>query len=199
MVQNIKKQFIVPGGKGFAFSVKKDQTLKITDLKGKQVVDFLSFNANNYKEYLSVTQTRTNRDQNFFIKKDDYLLSNLRNPIAQIIDDTVETHDLLIAACDPYYYEEIGLPKHHSCHQNFIDILSPYNIESWEFPDPFNIFQNTQMRSDGSWFQDTPPSNAGDYIILKMHMDVLCAISVCPFDLEGFNDGKPTPVQLNIE
>src|SRR5690625_1355089 len=166
------RQFKVDGGKGAAFIVKKGQTLKITDLEGQQVIDFIAFNEDNFTEYLSVTQTRTNVHGNFYISTDDVLLSNLRNTIARITADTVGVHDLLIAACDPYYYAEVGHEGHHSCHQNFIDVLIPYGIKPWEHPDPFNIFQNTQIRSDGSWFQDDPPSKAGDYIELTFAMDV---------------------------
>ncbi|MGM8365296.1 DUF1989 domain-containing protein [Virgibacillus sp. W0181] len=197
--ESLKQEFIVDGGEGKAFQVKKDQTVTVTDIEGQQVIDFIAFSANNYKEFLSVTQTRTNLKQQFYLGKNDVLLTNLRNPMANIIEDTVEVHDLLIAACDPYYYEEVGMPGHRSCHQNFVDVLEPYGIEAWQRPDPFNIFQNTQIRSDGTWFQNDPPSKAGDYITLQFEMDALCAISVCPFDIDGFNGGAPTPVKVKVD
>lgn len=194
----MSEKFIVAGGDGLAFTVKKGQTIKITDIRGQQVIDFIAFRENDYTEFFSATQTRTNLHKSFYITIGDILLTNLRNPMAQIVEDTVGVHDLLIAACDPYYYAEVGYPGHHSCHQNFIDVLEPYGIKPWEYPDPFNIFQNTQIRSDGSWFQDDPPSKAGDYIMLNFKMDTLCAVSACPFDLDGFNDGEPTPIQVEI-
>lgn len=197
-IQYAEKQFIVPGGEGKAFTVQKGQKVKITDLEGQQVIDFIAFSASDYTEFLSVTQTRTSLKQQLYLGKGDILLTNLRNPIAKIVEDTVEVHDLLVAACDPYYYKEVGMPDHPSCHQNFVDVLKPYGIDPWQRPDPFNIFQNTKIRSDGSWFQSDPPSKAGDYITLQFEMDALCAISVCPFDIDGFNGGKPTPVQINI-
>lgn len=195
----VAQQFIVPGGHGHAFHAKKDQIITITDLEGKQVIDFIAFSMDNYTEYLSVTQTRTSPQGRLFLQKGDMLLSNFRNPIAQIIEDTVGVHDLLIAACDPYYYNEIGYPGHRSCHENFATVLEPYGIKPWERPDPFNIFQNTEIRSDGNWFQSDPPSKAGDFIKLHMHMDALCAVSACPFDIDGFNGGKPTPIQVNVD
>ena len=196
--ETMEQEFIVPGGEGKAFQVRKNQTVTIKDIEGQQVIDFIAFRADDYKEFLSVTQTRTNLQQRFFIGKNDLLLTNVRNPIAKIVEDTVDVHDLLIAACDPYYYKEVGQPDHRSCHENFVKVLEPYGIEAWQRPDPFNIFQNTQIRSDGTWFQSDPPSKAGDYITLQFQMDALCAISVCPFDIDGFNDGKPTPVQITL-
>src|SRR5699024_3089658 len=129
----------------------------------------------------------------------DMLLTNFRNPMAEIIEDTVGVHDLLLAACEPKYYQEMGYPGHRSCHQNFVEVLAPYGIEPDERPDPFNIFQNTILNSDGTYVDSDPPSKAGDYIKLKFLMDALCAVSVCPFDIDGFNDGKPTPIQINVD
>lgn len=194
----VTQQFIIPGGYGHAFPVKKDQLVTITDIKGQQVIDFIAFTSVDHSEYLSVTQTRTTDDERLFLQKGDKLLTNLRNPIAQIVEDTVEVHDLLIAACDPAYYAGIGDPNHRSCHQNFVDVLEPYGIEEWQRPDPFNIFQNTEIRSDGSYFYGDPPSDVGDYIQIRFLTDALCAVSSCPYDLEGFNNGKPTPIQVQV-
>lgn len=194
----VNQQFIIPGGYGHAFSVEKDQLVTITDIKGKQVIDFIAFTSIDYGEYLSVTQTRTTDNECLFLQKGDKLLTNLRNPIAQIVEDTVEVHDVLIAACDPAYYASIGDPNHRSCHQNFVDVLEPYGIKSWQRPDPFNIFQNTEISSDGSYSYGDPPSRAGDYIQIRFFTDALCAVSACPYDLEGFNNGKPTPIQVQV-
>lgn len=195
----VTQHFIVPGGYGHAFHVKKGQMVTITDLEGQQVIDLIGFSASDYTEYLSVTRTRTSRKRQLYLGKGDMLITNLRNPFAKIVEDTVEIHDLLIAACEPAYYAELGYPDHRSCHQNFTDVLAPYGIEPWQRPDPFNIFQNTKVRSDGSWYQGEPPSKAGDYIKLHFQMDALCAVSACPFDLNGFNGGKSTPVQVDVE
>lgn len=196
------QQFVVPGGHGKAFHVKKDQVVTITDLEGQQVIDFIAFNSEDYKEYLSVTHTRTGSDGyngRLFIREGDILLTNMRNPIAKIVEDTVGVHDLLIAACNPAYYKELGYPDHRSCHQNFADVLAPYGIGPWQRPDPFNIFQNTQIKEDGTYFHGDSPSKANDYIKIHFLMDSLCAVSVCPFDLYGFNGGKSTPVEINLE
>lgn len=196
---NVKKQFIIPGGYGHAFTVKKGQIVTITDIEGQQVIDFIAFCSGNYKECFSSSQTRTSPHQRYILKEGDLLLTNFRNPLAKIVEDKVGVHDLLLAACEPKYYDEIGLPGHRSCHQNFVDVLTPFGIDEYEIPDPFNIFQNTVLKSDGTYADSTPPSKAGDYIKLQFEMDALCAVSACPFDIDGFNDGKPTPIQIDVE
>lgn len=195
----IKQQYVVPGGYGHAFLVKKGQVVTITDLEGQQVVDFIAFTAQDYDEYLSVTQTRTTDDEKLFVNEGDNLITNLRRPIARITEDTVGVHDLLIAACDPAYYQEIGQPDHRSCHQNFMEVLGPYGIRADQRPDPFNIFQSTMVRDDGTYYYGEPPSKAGDYIKLQFLMDSLCAVSACPYDLEGFNNEEVTPIQVTVE
>lgn len=197
--QHVTQQFIVPGGYGHAFPVKKDQVVTITDLEGEQVVDFIAFTSENYNEYLSMAQTRTTDEERLFVQKGDKLLTNFRKPIAEIIEDTVGVHDLFVAACDPWYYEEIGHPNHRSCHQNFVDVLAPYGIQPEQRPDPFNIFQSTIPRTDGTYYYDDPPSKAGDYIQLRFLTDSLCAVSACPYVFEGFNNGKATSIKVSID
>lgn len=194
------QEFIVPGGEGKAFHVKEGESVTITDLEGKQVIDFIAFNESDKREYLSVSQTRTGTGPqgNLYVQEGTKFLTNLRNLIAEIIKDTVKVHDLMIAACDPAYYRDVGYLNHKSCHQNFVDVLAPYGIKWWQLPDPFNIFQNTKIQPDGTWVEGDPPSNAGDYITMRFHMDALCAVSACPYDLDGFNAGKPTPIKVKV-
>ena len=49
----------MPPKTGHAVTLKKGQHLRITDLEGKQVVDVALFNADNYKEKLSTSNSRT--------------------------------------------------------------------------------------------------------------------------------------------
>jgi len=44
---------VIPPKLGFGLVVRKGQTLRITDLEGKQVVDMALFNADNPREKLS--------------------------------------------------------------------------------------------------------------------------------------------------
>lgn len=186
---------VVSGGYGYAFQVKKNQLIKITDLEGQQVIDLLAFKKDNYKEFLSVTHTRSAL-RRLYLEKGDALLTNDSNPFLEIVEDTVGIHDLTVACCDKAKYTELGMPEHRSCRQNFSEVLEPYGIEEWRLPDPFNIFQNTPVYADGTWGAEEPPSKKGSYIILRFLEDALFAVSACPYDQNGFNGGKSTSIEV---
>ncbi|WP_324274887.1 DUF1989 domain-containing protein [Blastococcus brunescens] len=50
---------VMPPKSGHSVIVKRGQHLRVTDLEGKQVVDMALFNAENYREKLSTSYSRT--------------------------------------------------------------------------------------------------------------------------------------------
>src|SRR5579864_7882505 len=97
----------VAGGYGHAFAVAAGQSVTITDLEGQQVIDFVALLAADYREYLSVAQTRSLL-QRVSVQTGDTLLTNLGHPIADIVADTVGVHDLTYACCSPALYSVVG-------------------------------------------------------------------------------------------
>lgn len=188
---------VVPGGYGYAFQIEKNQMLKITDLEGQQVIDLLAFHSQNDKEYLSMTHTRSTL-RRVYLKEGDQLVTNNSRPFLEIVKDTVGVHDLTVACCDEAKYMELGMPNHRSCRQNFTEVLEPYGIEEWRLPDPFNIFQNTPIYENGTWGAEKPPSKKGSYIMIRFLESAICAVSACPYDLNGFNGGQSTPIEVSI-
>ena len=77
-----------------AFHVERGQFLRIIDLEGQQVGDFIAFNLHQISEKFSAGRTRTN---NFKLRvtTDDRLFSNACNVMFTIVEDTCGVHDLL--------------------------------------------------------------------------------------------------------
>ncbi|SHH99309.1 hypothetical protein SAMN02745196_02260 [Clostridium collagenovorans DSM 3089] len=193
----MEKEFIVEGGYGKAFTVLKDRYLTIEVLEGSQVVDFMFFREDNIKESFSSTKTKTKKYSSS-ITIGDTLVSNMWRPMVEIVEDTVGTHDLNMAACNDESYTSLGIKNHRSCEENFRENLKPYGIKPWDIPDPLNLFQKTVIDSTGKWERIDSVSKAGDRITFKFLKDCICAISVCPYDMNGFNGGKATPVLVKI-
>jgi len=121
------------------------------------------------------------------------LYTNFDRPMFTLVADTVRTHDLLFMACNPGFYARRNQPGHRSCAENIAEAMSPWGMKHWsEVVDPFNVFQNTPYYS----IKALNCSKAGDYIEMRAEMDAVCAVSSCPFDGEGFNDGKATAVAV---
>ena len=198
-VGNVIHEIRVPAGHARAFEVKKSQFLTIIDLEGQQVGDFIAFNKDNHEEKLSPVHTRTSL-LTLKIRVGDQLRTNLRNPMFEVIKDTVGSHDLLLAMCDERrYLVDYGVEHHRNCLTNFDEALKPYGISRTQIPDPFNIFQNTEIKSDGRLIQKPCVSQTGDHIVFRALMDVIGAVSACPMDLNPIGGGEITDLMIRIE
>ena len=197
-MSKLVKKILVPGGQARAFEMKKGQFLTIVDVQGYQVADFMAFKGSNYNEKLSPVHTRTSL-LTLKIEIGDKLRTNLRNPIFKVVEDTVGCLDMLLAACDERRYSvDYGVENHRSCVANFEEVLKPYGILRVHLPDPFNIFQNTKVESNGKLVQQGSPSRPGDYMVFQALMDVLGAVSACPMDLNPIGGKEITDVMVKI-
>jgi uncharacterized protein len=194
----LKNQVQVPGGHARAFEVRRGQFLKVIDLEGGQVADFMAFNRADRSEKLSPTHTRTSLLSLRFTVGDQ-LRSNFRNPMFAVVEDTVGCHDFMLAACDAHrYLVDYGVSGHRNCVDNFEEALRPYSIGCGELPDPFNFFQNTAIDLNGKLTQQASQSHAGDFVVLEALMDVVAAVSACPMDLNPIGGDKITDILINI-
>lgn len=192
------KEIRVPGGYARAFEMEKNQFLTILDKEGQQVADFFAFNKNDHNEKLSPSHTRTSL-LSLKIRVGDTFRSNLRNPMFEVIEDTAQSHDMLIAACDERrYLVDYGVESHRSCVANLEEVLKPYGIMRNQFADPVNIFQSTKVEPDGRLTQQVCPTQAGDYIVLKVLMPVIGAVSACPMDLNPIGGTAITDILVRI-
>ena len=92
---------IVQAEHGGAFHVKKGQCVKITDLHGQQVVDFIAFMEPDYKEKLSMSFTRYHLSGGA-IAEGDWLWTNADHKIAGVKEDKVKVHDMTYMYPPPF-------------------------------------------------------------------------------------------------
>lgn len=194
----ILRQILVPGGFARNFEARKGQFLKIVDVEGQQVADFIAFNKENIRETLSPSHTYISL-LSLQIKPGNILRTNLRNPMFEVIEDTAKNHDLLMPACDEQrYFVDYGIKEHRSCVQNFEEALAEYNINRDNFNNPFNFFQKTKITEDGQVIQQTGASKSDDYIMLKCEQDIIGGISACPMDVNPIGGDKISDILIQI-
>ena len=192
------RDFIVPARHGRAWRMRAGERVTIEQTEGHQVGDFIAFNAHDLTEFLSTSHTRSAL-RSLRIGRGHSLVTNHREPIVEIVEDTVGIHDILVAACDPYRYKhDFGLDDHRSCRMNFLEALAEYDIPDWRVPDPVNLFQNTPVQPDWSYLSGTSVAKAGDYATLLARMDLIAACSACPQDLLPTNAGRPTDLRVRL-
>jgi uncharacterized protein YcgI (DUF1989 family) len=201
-----KRQVLIPATEGAAFVVRRGETIRVIDLEGHQIGDFICFNLHQPREKLSTGETVNFNSLagsgSIHLTVRSKFYSNLQQPMFEIVEDLAEgVHDLLFAPCSSALYAAcMGDPAHRNCRDNLTKAVEPYGLGYLDVPDPINLFQSTRPRADGTIDYQPAATEAGEHIALKALMDCLVAISACPFDVE--TDGKRvngprcTPLQV---
>jgi len=191
----------IPARRGKAVQLVQGQSVKIINTFGQQVVDTWAFNAHDSGEFMSMEHTR------IFIEKiipgvGDALVTNHRRPILRLTEDTSGgIHDTLVAACDRWRYELLGVTGYHdNCTDNLAQGLGDLGLIPPETPAPLNLFMNIPV-VDGKRIEVLPPvSTPGSYVTLRAEMDCIVAFSACPQDIVPVNGLglKPTAAHFEV-
>lgn len=192
------KEVKIPARTGVALALSAGEYLRITDVKGQQPADFWAFNAEDTSEYLSPAHTRTYLSH-LFPKLGQSFATNRRRPILQIVEDTVNVHDMIWAACDAIRYRNLGVEEWHpSCVENLTKALSELEVSIPFVSDVVNFFTSVKIGADGSLTMHEAPSTPGDYITLRAWIKCVVAISACPSDLTPVAGYRPTDLTATV-
>ncbi|MDI3258063.1 MAG: urea carboxylase-associated family protein, partial [Kyrpidia sp.] len=113
----------IPPYEGRAVYLRAGQELRLIDVEGKQVGDFVCFRADDPEEFVSPVHMRACLSR-LRLKTGDFLYSNRRRPLMRLVEDRVGRHDFLFPACDRYRYEvDFGVKNHPNCRDNLLDAL----------------------------------------------------------------------------
>ena len=189
----------IPARMGRAARLKAGQSIRIINTHGHQVVDTWAFNADDLGEFLSMEHMRAAINR-ISPKPGDKLLTNKRRPILTLVEDTSPgVHDTIIAACDIYRYQGLGVTEYHdNCTDNLMAGMKALGLTPPEVPSPLNLWMNIPVHGDGSIAWEEPVSKPGDYIVLRAEMDCVVAMSACPQDIVRINAGAPTDAHYEV-
>jgi uncharacterized protein YcgI (DUF1989 family) len=189
---------VIQAGHGFALLVKKGQTIRITDLEGQQVTDLLAFDAADVAHRFSRAQTKK-LNARIWISTGHVLYSNLCKPMLRIGHDTVGKHDMQFSPCGPEdNLIRFGKPGARTCIGNLLEVLKPYEINRNAINEPFGIFFNMEIDTQGECKTRPPLSKAGDFVEFEACMDLLVGLSACPQVFNGCNGHKLSPVKVEV-
>ena len=189
---------IIPPRSGIAFKLMKDQRLKILDIEGEQVCDFICFNAGDPAEYLSSGRT-IDYAETIFLTKGHSFYSNRSHIMFDMIEDTVGRHDFLLTPCSADTFRIIygHTAPHQGCLGNLTQALKPYGINADQIPVCFNIFMNVSVNGETGAIAVLPPkSKAGDHVIFKARMDLIVGMTACSAEMSNNYSFKPIGYQF---
>ena len=192
------REIVVPGGHGRAFEARAGQYITLEDLEGKQIGDFVAFNADDRDEWLSPSHTRIALMSMTF-RPGDRLVTSRRRPILEVVADTAGVHDFSVPACDPSRYEIFfGIEGHRNCQENLAEALAPHGVDPVQIRDPFNIFQNSPTSPAGVLALAEPVTKPGDRVVFRALMNLVGAVSACPQDFLPVNGFRITDLRIVV-
>lgn len=188
----------VPACHGRAVRLRSGDRLSVTDVDGGQVGDLFAFAEDDVTEHLSASHTRTVTER-LFPRVGQSFVTTARRPILRLLrDDSPGIHDMLIAACDPERYRQLGVPRHRSCADNLRAALAELGLATTSIPQPVNVFMNVPITGDGALAWLPAATRAGDSVTVEAEMDCVVVVSACPMDLNAINGDRPTGLALHL-
>jgi uncharacterized protein YcgI (DUF1989 family) len=184
---------IIPPRSGVAFILHTGEELRVVDLEGEQVADFICYNLNDRSEYLSSGRTIDYADT-IFLTTGHKFYSNRSNVMFEIIHDTVGRHDFLLTPCSEDTFRIIygHQHPHHGCLGNLASALNRYDISKDQIPTTFNIFMNVDVNGETGNIKVLPPkSKGGDHITLSASMDLIVGLTACSAEISNNYSFKP--------
>lgn len=173
--------------------LKKGQRLKVIDIEGEQVADFICYNLLDRAEYLSSGRT-IDYAETIFLTKGNAFYSNRSNVMFRMIEDTVGRHDFLLTPCSAEMFRIIyGHEKpHRGCFGNLCEALKEFGISPDDIPITFNIFMHVDVDGVTGKVSVLPPnSRAGDYVEIEAAMDIIIGLTACSAEMSNNYSFKP--------
>ncbi|GAA0371779.1 urea carboxylase-associated family protein [Bacillus horti] len=195
---NQKQKWLIPATESIGFNLSAGQTVRVIDVEGQQVADFIAYVKEDIQERLDPGVT-LDVLRSFKMKEGDYIYSNRYRPLLKVVKDTVGQHDFINPACRSEMYELLYQKSNHkNCYDNLNRALNNFQIQSPKQYYPLNLFMNTKISSSGKISIERPLSKAGDFTELRAEVDLIVAISACPCAESACNGYHCTSIQVEI-
>jgi urea carboxylase-associated protein 1 len=190
---------VVPAGGSWSRILKTGERLRIVDLEGKQAVDFLCYNAQDFDDRYAAADTMKINPAGIFLSTNTVLYSVGLTPLFTIVADTCGKHDTIGGCCsaalNTYRY---GVAYQPNCRDNFLRELAKYGMGPKDIVANVNFFMYVPVGENGDMDMGPGISKAGDYVDLRAETDALAVISNCPQINNPVNNYNPTPIRIFV-
>ena len=181
------------GGHGH---INKGQILRIIDVEGQQVADFVAVKTGDPAEFQDCVYTSWHHGR-YQWREGDTIRSNLMNDMWTITSDKTANHYTGGGFCSKAARRLYLNSDENGCRDTIQEEyrklgFDPNYLQSVAC---FNIFMTVIYSQDGNWIIDRPVTKAGDYVELRAEMDLTWMVSVCAWP-EVVNGEKPTSLRI---
>jgi hypothetical protein len=177
-------------------TLSKGQTLRIVDIEGQQIADFISLKQDDPTEYLDCTYTNWRRN-GWKWREGDVIYTNRMSPLWTITDDKTGVHFTGGGFCSRDARRVYLNDDQPGCRDLLESALADHGIDPnyLQAASCFNVFMNNGYAPDGSYVAGPPVTEPGDYIDLRAEMSLWWAVSVCIWP--GLSGSRPTPLRFD--
>ena len=131
---------IVPAGAPWTGIVRQGQVLRLTDLEGRQAVDFLCYNAADPAERYHAPNT-VKAAGSIFLTTGHRLYSDIARPMFTIVEDQFGGHDTIGGCCSgPSNQMLYGVANCPGCRENFLTGLARHGLGRRDIVPNVNFF-----------------------------------------------------------
>lgn len=189
---------IVPAGAPWSGVLTAGERLVLTDLEGRQAIDFLCFNAEDPAERYHAPNTIKIPGQ-VYLGLGSVLYSTAARPMMTVVADDCGGHDTLFGCCGAAVDQvRYGVRKTKGCYENFVAELARHGLGPEHIHANVNWFMSVPIGPDGGATIVEGRSRPGDKVVLRAEMDVLAVLSNCPQTDNPASGGRPTPVRVQV-
>lgn len=195
--RKILSSVIVQPGDFASGKLEIGQSIRVIDLEGKQVCDFVAYAAEDHSEVSCMITTCLEQDS-WKITEGGAIYSTHVRPMLRLTDDKTGVHGYTGGACTHEINRAAGVDQPgcvEAMRRGFAAIGHP-ELEPLKMA-ALNIFQPPLTQPDGSFHPAEPVTRPGDYLEMTAEIAVLWSLSCCPYP-GPINGHGPTPVEVQV-
>ena len=164
---------------GKALRMRRGEVLRLTQVEGGQCVGFNCFNADDYKEYMSVGHLRR---EDFHPKAGQIIWSNPPRfrPMFRFLHLAPScVVDTLVGRCSAVLFEsQFGVDDHPNCQDTLAEAIGEYGLTPDDCHDPLHFWMNTKEDHVG-YYTGWNDAKKGDHVDLMALMNVIAIPVIC--------------------
>ena len=192
---------VLPPKGRLALKVRAGQRLRVTDLEGQQVMDFIASMVENPTERLSAMFTRVSNGR-WDLQEGYTIYSDRCRPMFKVVKDDNGIHNMTGGYCTKYSNSiRYGVEETWGCLDNLLGDWEELGLDVDEInPDQcISLFMRILHHADGRMEIAEPTTKAGDEIVLEALADLYVGFSNCPEEHNPCNAFHVTPMAVTVE
>lgn len=195
---------VVPGGSHWSWRMPRGSALRFVALEAGANVSLVLYSAQEKLERYNMPDSLKAQHTAHYTRG-HVLMSDMGRSMASFTADSVGWHDPLGALLDAELmhgkygekrYEHARNAMHRSGKDGLLIEIGKYGLGKRDLIAPVNLFSKVGVDAQGRFAYQPDHAKAGDFVELRLDMDVIVAISTAPHGLDTAPTYSPKKVGL---